>query len=462
MPRDTFRSLRSHQPHGRLPIWGGLLAIAIIATACQAGDASETPVSTTPPTSTVPTTSAPVGGELVCTITVDTRPALLDAIERAEDNATICLADGSYGAATITTARSGFVTVVSQNPGKAVFESILLDDASFIRFRQITVLELIENGQDGTHDIAIEGSALGGVFVQAPPRNVADAGPSNWAISYNDIADCEAFCVALVSENPENYWPVSDVVVRGNKIGPLAGGEDAIRIHNWQNIVIEGNEIFGIIEDGQHNDCLQSVWGGKGLTFSYNYLHDNNCQTFFLKDGYTQDVLFEENLSVRNRAGDAPVVAQIWPSANVTIQNNTLWDGSAFYLRIGSYSDMFSTGPTTGFTVQNNVIDYFVPYDDEASDSNRAGAFRDPAVLDEDFNLFGEGWTWVPSNMGSHSVEDLDPPFAAPSADLQQDFAIGDWRLARPLEVGGMSYTPGISWELAGRLFGTAAYPSDQ
>ena len=46
-------------------LFSGFLAIAIIATACQAGDASETTVSTTPPTSTVPTTSAPVGGELV-------------------------------------------------------------------------------------------------------------------------------------------------------------------------------------------------------------------------------------------------------------------------------------------------------------------------------------------------------------------------------------------------------------
>ena len=30
----------------------------------------------------------------------------------------------------------------------------------------------------------------------------------------------------------------------------MAGGEDAIRLHNFQDVLIEDNEIFGVIENG--------------------------------------------------------------------------------------------------------------------------------------------------------------------------------------------------------------------
>ena len=73
-----------------------------------------------------------------------------------------------------------------------------------------------------------------------------------------------------------------------------------MRVGNFRDIVVEGNEITNVIETGNHNDCLQSVWGGDGLIFRKNYLHDNRCQGFFIKDGRAFNVTVEDNLIVRN------------------------------------------------------------------------------------------------------------------------------------------------------------------
>ena len=84
-----------------------------------------------------------------------------------------------------------------------------------------------------------------------------------------------------------------DVTIRGNKfVGPF--GEDAIRLNRYHDadgdgvgILIEGNEITNVRENGNHSDCLQSVWVGDHLIYRRNYLHDNRCQGFFVKDQAT-------------------------------------------------------------------------------------------------------------------------------------------------------------------------------
>ena len=49
-------------------------------------------------------------------------------------------------------------------------------------------------------------------------------------------------------------------------------------------MLIEGNEITNVRENGNHSDCLQTVWVGDHLIFRKNYLHDNRCQGFFVND----------------------------------------------------------------------------------------------------------------------------------------------------------------------------------
>ena len=63
-------------------------------------------------------------------------------------------------------------------------------------------------------------------------------------------------------------------------------------------MLIEGNEFTGIRENGNHSDCLQTVWVGDHLIFRRNYLHDNRCQGFFVKDQASpvEGIVVEDNL----------------------------------------------------------------------------------------------------------------------------------------------------------------------
>ena len=67
-------------------------------------------------------------------------------------------------------------------------------------------------------------------------------------------------------------------------------------------LLVEGNEITNVRENGNHSDCLQAVWVGDHMVYRKNYLHDNRCQGFFIKDqaSTVNTVVAEDNLMLRN------------------------------------------------------------------------------------------------------------------------------------------------------------------
>ncbi len=78
--------------------------------------------------------------------------------------------------------------------------------------------------------------------------------------------------------------PVSDVTIAGNRFhGIVRTGTDVLHTNNFRDLRVTGNEISGAVEDGNHVDCLQNVFGGSGLVFDHNYEHDNECQGIFLR-----------------------------------------------------------------------------------------------------------------------------------------------------------------------------------
>ena len=113
---------------------------------------------------------------------------------------------------------------------------------------------------------------------------------------------------------------VNDTKIIGNKlIGPF--GEDAIHLNRYHDangdgigVLIEGNEITNVRENGNHSDCLQTVWVGDHIVFRKNYLHDNRCQGFFVKDqaslggvsGPVEGITVENNLFIRNNEPCGP------------------------------------------------------------------------------------------------------------------------------------------------------------
>ena len=133
-----------------------------------------------------------------------------------------------------------------------------------------------------------------------------------------------------------------------------------------------GNEFTNIRENGNHSDCLQTVWTGDGLYFLQNYLHDNRCQGFFIKDqtaggtdgviGPVLNVVVTNNLFLRNNApcvpaslcagnGGPAIVDVFGPISFFRFTNNTVWTPG-----VGSASVWQGRGWTGAEVIRNNVM----------------------------------------------------------------------------------------------------------
>ena len=154
--------------------------------------------------------------------------------------------------------------------------------AAYIRVRGVTARAPVDIAAATAHHIAIVDSDLRGIAMKHGSRDIL--------IEYNSIHDCDN-CVELSStsnvpgapyQGATELPPISNVTIRGNRI--TRPNTDAIFPTNFRNVVVEGNEITGVVENGQHNDVLQTVWGGDRLTFRRNFVHDNGGQGFFIKE----------------------------------------------------------------------------------------------------------------------------------------------------------------------------------
>jgi hypothetical protein len=214
---------------------------------------------------------------------------------------------------------------------------------------------------------------------------------------------------------------VDDVTIRGNKfVGPF--GEDAIRLNRYHDadgdgvgILIEGNEITNVRENGNHSDCLQAVWVGDHLIYRRNYLHDNRCQGFFIKDqaSAVNTVVADDNLMLRNAAScdgaagcGQPAIFQLFgPMTNLVMTRNTIWTpegGSPTTLRSSGW------GPVQ---VANNVVSRFWA-DDSGPFGGGYSAINNVAGARE------MSWPAAGVTLGS-------PKFANPAAD---DYRTNDGR----------------------------------
>jgi hypothetical protein len=196
-----------------------------------------------------------------------------------------------------------------------------------------------------------------------------DAGASHITIDHDDIsggAEGIYFDTSDCTAPNAPTWPgcspldpVTDVVISGNHIHDIGapGTEDAIHLDNWRSVTVTGNEFDHIIESGGHTDCLQSVFGGSGLTFTRNYEHDNDCQGFFVKDGDVSNVSFTDNLFLRDNEPDGKRerfynLAQFWNVQGLTVEHNTIWDGKGIVL----VAEDAQNSPSV--TIDHNLLSY--------------------------------------------------------------------------------------------------------
>jgi hypothetical protein len=331
---------------------------------------------------------------------VSTASAAQSAFSDADGGGVICLANGSYGTISLNGNKTSMVTVRAQNPGGANTGRITVTGSN------IRVERLV---------------ATGGVRIVQPTHHIA--------VEYNRLVGTGGgYGVELP---PDHTPPTPNVTVRGNKmVGPFTdalringyGGTDAPGFPGWGLAVVD-NEISGIIEDGSHNDCLQSVWGGSNLLFKGNYVHDNRCQGFFIKDSvqlagvYPANIRYEDNLMVRNNASSGVSANfNVYETRGFHGSRNTHWDTGSFA--------RFNSCDQGAVEMAQNVFDKW--------DGAAAGSCRSKFNFHD--NTYGSTSSW--SNGSGDSV--TRPNFVNPMTD--------DYRIA--------GSDRGVTWRPADKHFG--------
>jgi hypothetical protein len=299
--------LRFGLPKTALPALGAFAVIASALTSTGCGADSSAPA-------TVDSSSSV---DAPCSRTFSSLSEVQAAVAKAAPHAVICLEDGDYGKLSLNAgARPTRVTVRAEHPAGATIEGAELAGDN-----------LTLAGFVSTEGIQVEPGATG---VSVEHNRVTGGGEG-------------------IEAGPTDTTTVNDTRIVGNQlIGPF--GEDAIHLNRYHDsngdgigILIEGNEITGVRENGAHSDCLQTVWVGDHIVFRKNYLHDNRCQGFFVKDqaslggvsGPIHGIKVEDNLFLRNHE---PCGAPLGPSEC----------GQPLYFQVA--------GPYTGFKMKNNTI----------------------------------------------------------------------------------------------------------
>jgi hypothetical protein len=276
-----------------------------------------------------------------CTTTVSSVSAAQSSVSSAAPGAVVCLADGSYSKVSLDASKaSPGVTLRATNPGKATIAGASLQGSNLTLARFVSTSSVVI--QPGASGMTVEHNRVTG--------------------GGQGIDGC-----------PSSTTTCNDTKIIGNQlIGPF--GEDAIHLNRYHDgngdgigILIEGNEITNVRENGNHSDCLQTVWVGDHIVFRRNYLHDNRCQGFFVKDqaslggvsGPIAGIAVEDNLFLRNHepcgppltSCGQPMYFQVFgPYSGFKMKRNTIWGDGAD--SIAAFRE--STGSDT--QISNNVI----------------------------------------------------------------------------------------------------------
>lgn len=339
-----------------------------------------------------------------CAVLAHSLEALQEAVEGADEGEVVCLADGSYGKLELGDAGTGpaRVTVRAEHPGKATIAGAELG-RSKLTLARFVVSDSIDV-EPGTVGVTVARNRVTGGYLGV------DAGPTD-TVTVNDVA------------------------IVGNKfVGPF--GEDAIRLNRYHDAngdgigaLVEKNEFTNVRENGNHSDCLQTVWVGDHLVFRGNYLHDNRCQGFFVKDQASpiKGIRIEDNLIIRNDADCAPGAEgcgapsdlQVFgPYSGLTMRRNTIWGPGAIAA--------FQEAEGTKARIERNVV-----YKFWTSTDLTAARYRDNTRCQRQ----SSGGSW-PLHVVGEGIT-CSPHFLAPRLD--------DYRLR-----GGR----GVTWAPAERHFG--------
>jgi len=382
------------------------LAVGAHTFSVRATDAAQN-TDTTPATDTwtiesPPTEPPPPTGP--CDQVLSSISAAQSALSSVATGSVVCLADGSYGSLSLSMKRpEPGVTLRAQNPGGASLGGVSAGGAG------VTV----ERFDSGSFSVNAGAERISFVHNTAPGITV--------------VGSSGAY--------------VKDVEVIGNLFeGRTGSGEkDTFMLQRFEGLRIEDNQIWIADEDGNHNDGLQTVWGGRGLIFRGNWMRGGaGSQGFFIKDGEVSNVSFEDNL-IAARPSKLPYAGaplQFYdtvPNAShpfytgygIVIRHNTIWSNpNTSYVRECQNQAIF---------VELNVMDGWNAPDNASCVLSQ---------LTQDYNVITGGSI---GKRGAHDVS-TTPTFVASSSQ--------DWQLT-PSSAGNFSVgRAGVTWRPADRSYG--------
>jgi hypothetical protein len=380
------------------------------------------------------------------------------ALALAHAGTTIAVRGGSYPALEVSGLRPARPIVVEAWRSGRTQEAVhlpairLSDGASHLRFRGLRLTgsataPSFQIMDGGSRDVQLAGSRITSAGQDAVELRW---GTSNVTLERNWIHTTgrgSGVVFAETSDLPgapyrEARVPIRDVIIRGNHFDGIA--VDAIRPANFDGLVVDGNEIEGIVENGEHCDAFQSVFGGRRLVFRNNYLHDNAGQGLFIKDGRVTGAVVENNIFVHNRL---EIQVQLFDTVGLRFVNNTVWDNQL---------NMILRRDVRDAVIRNNLIQ-----DLEVEDP--AAARRE---LRQDHNVIGGGWSWGAQRGDLHArprfvdAARMDYRLAAGSPGVDRGTAKGAPRRDKACRVRGKAPDSGALERAAGSSAAdTAAHP---
>jgi hypothetical protein len=375
---------------------------------------------------------AAIGGYIIlhssavssCTTTVGSVSAAQTAVDSAAGGSTICMAAGSYGSINFSATHTSNVTfqpdpaLDPNGAGKVTFTGINITGS------YVTVHNFYVNG---------------GVYFGYPAHHDT--------VDHSNVNNPNGIGVTVDGQVLSQTVPgVHDITISGNKIhddcnsGTIPMCEaDGINMNGWGNITITGNELYGLVQvqptEGAHTDIIQSYNANNsqssGLTFSNNYMHDNNTEGFFIKDGPAANITFNDNLCLRDPSSAHEM--DVYDITNFVMRNNTCWNNIGIVLET-----TFNTG-TMAF--DHNVIDM----------ANNLGTWN----ITKSYNIYGEqGFTAPFSSLSTGESVNASPAFTNTATDdyrlASNPNGIGvDWRPADqtygPTNISGGNPAPTVS-----------------
>jgi hypothetical protein len=386
------------------------LGSSIEVTVTATNSAGSAAASSTPTAPVTGSAGPPTG--TACTIQVSSVSALQAAIA---PGATICLTAGTYGS--ISIAQSGTaaapIVIEAAPAGSATIGSIVIT-GSFVTVRAFSV--------------------NGGVFLDYPAHDDV--------IDHNDVSNPNGPGLNIDGSVLSQPQPgVYRITMSGNKVhddcgtGAIASCEgDAIHISGWGSVTITGNEIYNTVQNpapgAAHTDVLQSYDAefnhgacgsspalGCDLTFDHNYMHDNNTEGFFIKDGSAANVSYTDNLGLRNPGGGA-LPFNVYDVTNLTMTNNTDWSSGLGVLQGGP-------GEFGSLTFTRNVWQNFENAATPASDW----------TVSKSWNIYGTTPFTAPfAALSATESVNTNPSFVSSQTD--------DYRLASNPNAMGVDWRP--------------------